>query len=293
MPWPSFWSSKPANNNDATTAAKEQFEDLGAKAHTVADSIREQTSSTTDSFKQISSNSFLNALSQPSTLLATAVLTTSILTLLALQRRFLKRYPTATSLPETFLLPSTKRFTRSIFGHVTSIGDADNFRLYHTPLGRLALWGFLRRIPDTPKELKNNTIHIRLAGIDAPELAHFGRPAQPYSKEALEWLTNYLRGRRVRCYVHKADQYSRVVATVYVRQGLLRRDVSLQMLRAGLATMYESKSGAEFSGPGVEERYRAVEEVAKRRKKGMWREENLESPREYKNRYKDGGKEGG
>lgn len=289
MPWPSLWSSKPKQDDTSTASIEDHTQALKAQAQETAEAIHENVAHTADSFKQVSSNSFLNALGQPSTLLATAVLTTSILTLFAIQRRFLRRHPTATSLPESFLLPSTRRFNKSLFGRVTSVGDADNFRLYHTPLGRLAFWGIFRKIPDTTKELKNQTVHIRLAGIDAPELAHFGRPAQPYSKEALDWLTSYLKGRRVRCYVHKADQYSRVVATVYIRKGLLRRDVSLQMLKAGLATMYESKSGAEFSGLGVEERYRAAEEQAKRRKIGMWEREGLESPREYKNRYKDAG----
>ena len=106
----------------------------------------------------------------------------------------------------------------------------------------------------------------------------------------MEWLTNYLRGRRVRCYVHKADQYQRVVATVYIRKGLLRRDVGLQMLRAGWATMYEAKSGAEFSGEDVERRYREAEEWAKTRRKGMWADGagKLESPGEYKKRYREG-----
>lgn len=127
---------------------------------------------------------------------------------------------------------------------------------------------------------------MRLAGIDAPELAHFGRPAQPYSQEALDWLTSYVLGRRVRAYVYKADQYSRVVATAYVWKGFLRRDVGLQMIRAGLATVYEAKSGAEF-GVGLEQKYRNAEWWAKTKRKGMWagRRSDFESPREYKTRY--------
>lgn len=127
---------------------------------------------------------------------------------------------------------------------------------------------------------------MRLAGIDAPELAHFGRPAQPHSQTALDWLTGYVLNRRVRAYAYKRDQYDRVVATVYVWRGFLRRDVGLQMLRAGLATVYEAKSGAEF-GVGLEEKYRKAEWLAKRRKKGMWagKSKNFESPREYKTRH--------
>jgi endonuclease YncB( thermonuclease family) len=126
-------------------------------------------------------------------------------------------------------------------------------------------------------------IHIRLAGVDAPELAHFGRPSQPFSQEAIDWLTSYIHLRRVRAYVYKRDQYDRAVATVYVRKWLLRRDVGLQMLRMGLATVYEAKTGAEFGM--LEEKYRKAERWAKLRGRGMWGGKGgFESPRDYKTR---------
>ncbi|KAK5940462.1 putative endonuclease lcl3 [Knufia obscura] len=295
MPWPKFWSSSATdttnNSHSPTDAVTQQAADLKSKAQQTASNLRHEASHS-DTFTSLTTSkpSFLTALTQPTTILATTVLTTTIISLFTLQRRFLRRFPTATDIPSTYILPSQRRFTRSLFGHVSSIGDADNFRLFHTPLGRLAFWGLLRKIPDDAKSLRNNTIHIRLAGVDAPELSHFGRPAQPYSRDAMDWLTKYLRGRRVRCYVHKADQYGRVVATVYVRKGILRRDVGLQMLRAGLAGMYEAKSGTEFGGEGFEEKYRAAEEWARKKRVGMWSDKKtLETPREYKNRFREGG----
>lgn len=51
---------------------------------------------------------------------------------------------------------------------MTRVGDADNFHLFHTPGGRLWGWGWFRNVPEKKPELKNNTIHIRIAGIDAP-----------------------------------------------------------------------------------------------------------------------------
>jgi endonuclease YncB( thermonuclease family) len=90
----------------------------------------------------------------------------------------------------------------------------------------------------------------------------------------------------VRTYVYKADQYSRVVGTAYVWKGLFRRDVGLQMLRAGYATVYEAKSGVEF-GRAREEQYRKAEWWAKTRRKGMWagKKGDYESPRAYKIRH--------
>ena len=123
-----------------------------------------------------------------------------------------------------------------------------------------------------------------MAGVDAPEGAHFGKPAQPGAQEALDWLKSYISSRRVRAYVYKKDQYDRAVATVYVRRWLLRRDVGLQMLKQGLATVYEAKVGAEFGS--LEEKYRKAEWWAKVRKRGIWagKKSEFESPRDYKTR---------
>jgi endonuclease YncB( thermonuclease family) len=61
------------------------------------------------------------------------------------------------------------------------------------------------------------------------------------------------------------------------------------MLRAGLATVYEAKSGVEF-GEGLEKKYRSAEWWAKTKRKGMWasKSKDYESPREYKTRYTSG-----
>lgn len=144
------------------------------------------------------------------------------------------------------------------------------------------------------KGLKGKTLHVRIAGIDAPEMAHFGRPEQPFGKEALAWLRGEVLGKFVRVRPWRRDQYDRVVCTVYKRKWMVwRTDVGLEMIRKGLATVYEAKFGSEFGG--MEEVYREAEKEAKRRGVGMWqkpgfigkligRKESSESPREYKTR---------
>lgn len=128
-------------------------------------------------------------------------------------------------------------------------------------------------------------IAIRLAGVDAPEGSHFGRPAQPFAAEALEWLKKYILHRNVRTFVYKRDQYDRIVGTVYVRRFLLRRNVGLEMVKRGLATTYEAKSGAEYGG--LKEVYEKAEAKAKRKRRGMWsgKASAFESPREYKTKW--------
>ncbi|KAK1833818.1 putative nuclease domain-containing protein [Podospora conica] len=213
----------------------------------------------------------------------------------AFYRAYLRRFPGSGYIAPWYF------HRRSLLGKVTSVGDGDGFHLFHTPGGRLAGWGWLRRVPTDRKILKGKTISVRIAGVDAPEAAHFGRPAQPFSGEALEFLKSYLLGKRVRAYVYKRDQYDRIVATAYVRKPpfFLRKDVGMELLKRGLATVYESKTGAEFGGPVLEAKYRRAEEIAKGKNVGMWAPgmkgilglgkkpvPNFESPRAYKDRMR-------
>ncbi|KAK4189007.1 hypothetical protein QBC35DRAFT_381208 [Podospora australis] len=210
-------------------------------------------------------------------------------------QRYMRRIPTSTH------VPASAFFRRSIFGKVTSVGDGDGLRLFHTPGGRLAGWGWCRFAPTDKKALKGQTISIRLAGVDAPEGAHFGHTAQPFANEALRHLTSQVLNRRVRAYVYRRDQYDRIVSTVYVRKPpfFLRKDVGLDLINQGLATAYEGKVNAEFGGPEMEAKYKAAEAVAKDRGKGMWsvqkpggffhprkKVQELESPAAYKRRNK-------
>lgn len=114
-----------------------------------------------------------------------------------------RRYSTAAHIP-----PEVYQKSRTIRGKVVAVGDSDNFRIYHTPgFG----WGWLRSVPKTRKELKDQTIQIRIAGVDAPEGAHFGMPAQPFSKEAKDFLTKLVLNRQVQVQLYNRDQYQRMV----------------------------------------------------------------------------------
>ncbi|KDE03312.1 hypothetical protein MVLG_06184 [Microbotryum lychnidis-dioicae p1A1 Lamole] len=167
---------------------------------------------------------------------------------------------------------------RALRGIVTSVGDADNFRLYHRPC-----WAFYRRVPTTRAGLKNQTLHVRLAGVDAPELSHFGNPAQAYSAEALDWLTRSVLGRTVYVELYSKDRYGRVVGMAYVRNFpfIFRRNVSEEMLKRGLATVY-TQGGAVHAG--LLHRFEETEARARRRKVGMWAQAptEYESPAAYK-----------
>ena len=224
----------------------------------------------------------------PQILIPTVILTASLLTLHTFYRRRLRRIPTVSQLPPSYIANH-----QSLFGTAVSVGDADNFRLFHTPGGRALGWGWLRPVPTGRKDLaKAGTIHVRLAGVDAPEGAHFGNQAQPYAEEAQAWLTNYVLHRRVRVQLLARDRYERVVCSVKIWRWGWRRDVSLEMAKAGWAELYDN-AGAEYGG--LERQMKNAVETAKlysamsrtncrRQRRGMWAQDmkKYQSPGEYK-----------
>ncbi|ORY28499.1 hypothetical protein BCR39DRAFT_468219 [Naematelia encephala] len=172
-----------------------------------------------------------------------------------------------------------------IKGVVTSVGDGDNFRLYHTPGPFFHYPLKFRSIPVTAKELKDETIHIRIAGCDAPEAAHFGNPAQPHSKESLDWLRKTIMGKTMWCQLIRKDQYQRIVGVPYIRRLLLpNRPLPVLMLKEGMAVVYES-AGGEYGTWGIEG-LKVYEAQAKAAKKGLWKLKKFEHPADYKKRMK-------
>ncbi|KAF9160093.1 putative endonuclease lcl3 [Actinomortierella ambigua] len=199
-------------------------------------------------------------------------------------RRQLRRIPTS-----AYLTPDMLQGRRVLRGKVTSVGDADNFRFYHTPGGFLSGWGWLRHVPKSNQELKGQTMHVRLAGVDAPEGAHFGMPAQPFSKEALEWLRSQLLGKTVFVKPFAKDRYDRVVSMAWVRRTipfLPKKNVSLEMLKVGYGQVYK-QAGAEYGGFLAE--FERTEAAAKARKKGIWSQKVVVSAAEHKKQYLRGG----
>ncbi|CAE6415596.1 hypothetical protein ACGC1H_007166 [Rhizoctonia solani] len=178
-----------------------------------------------------------------------------------------------------------------IRGVVTRVGDGDNFRLYHTP-GPFWYWPFkFRKVPVNPKDLSNETIHVRINAVDAPEGAHFGREAQPKSHEALQWLKDQIGGKTIWCRPLRRDHHGRIVASCYLPPRILPsslfkgKHLSLEMLRAGWATVYE-QGGAEYD-PYTKEAFFRVEREAKAAKRGIWEKGKKlkETPAEYKKRH--------
>lgn len=86
---------------------------------------------------------------------------------------------------------------------------------------------------------------IRLSGIDAPEMDH------PYGKSAKWALVKLCKGQEVRAVFDGDLSHDRTVATCYLSDG---RDLSAEMVKAGLAIDWPKFSRGKYSGlelPGI------------------------------------------
>ncbi|WP_205590165.1 thermonuclease family protein [Agrobacterium tumefaciens] len=93
--------------------------------------------------------------------------------------------------------------------------------------------------------------HIRLAGIDAPELDH------PYGKQSKWALVKLCKGQTITARIRPELSYDRVVAECFLSDG---RDLSAEMVSAGMALDWPKFSGGK---------YRHLETPDARRK--LWR----------------------
>jgi hypothetical protein len=130
--------------------------------------------------------------------------------------RYFKRIPTT-----AYITPSTLRWRKTLVGRCTSVGDADGFRLYHTPgppIFRSMIYGessntsSKKATQGNGRAASHETLSIRLAGADAPESSHFGKPGQPLAKEAKEELEKLVLEKTVWCQAAHIDQYQRLVS---------------------------------------------------------------------------------
>ena len=188
------------------------------------------------------------------------------------------RFRTVDDIPSSYFAEAgTKSLGRSIRGKVASVTDGDTFRLWHKPpmndpLGKKA------------GNLSETSMMIRIAAVDTPETAKFGKEGQPFGEEAKQELTRLLdgAGTSLKVWPQARDQYGRAVCLVSIGRWPFTRDVAELMLEKGLATVYR-QGGAQYGGKL--ERYEQIETAAKQSKRGMWSlGKKLETAAEYKKR---------
>lgn len=162
-------------------------------------------------------------------------------------------------------------------GTVVSVTDGDTLRLLHKPFWR-------QRRPGG--RASDNTINVRLYGVDAPEVGKFGSAGQLFADEARDYVSHQVLGKTVNLKLLRKDQYMRAVGAIeYGGAGpFFRKDLSLEVLRQGFAVIYRG-GGASYNNklPAMKQ----LQSAATTAKKGLWSQGvPAETPGQYKARIK-------
>lgn len=134
-------------------------------------------------------------------------------------------------------------------------------------------------------KLSDNTISIRMYGIDAPELKKTAEiPSMPCAEDARDWTKNKVNGKIVGVQLFQKDQYNRVVGRVVTTDGIIPTDLSIGLAHNGFATLYEGK-GAEYAGNKAilenELNYAKISRLC------VWKDGEAMSPAVYKKMVKE------
>mmetsp|Transcript_20896 Transcript_20896/g.25621 ORF Transcript_20896/g.25621 Transcript_20896/m.25621 type:complete len:247 (-) Transcript_20896:495-1235(-) len=182
------------------------------------------------------------------------------------------RYDTASDIPK-----ASFKNEKPIYGRVVKVIDGDTLRMRHLPFFPI------QRSGDYSGLLSENTISVRVYGVDTPELGKFGKESMFKAEEARDYTKNKIDGKIVKVKLLKKDQYGRVIGRVTVKPIpiLPKQDLSIGLAKNGYATLYTG-GGAQYDG-----RKSLLEDAIKKsqtKRKGMWANgvEGVIDPADYK-----------
>lgn len=193
------------------------------------------------------------------------------------------KFDTVSDVPQSYFVEG-----RSIFGRVERVIDGDTVRVRHCP----SRWRCPDRMKasDRPSRIWDSTLSIRMYGVDCPELQKRSTdsPSQPFAQEAKDYTSHLVLGKRVKVTLFSKDQYGRAIGKVETPRPVVpflsSKDVSLELVRNGLASIYTGR-GAEYNGN--RETLQRLESEAQRRKRGIWSQgRRVVSPAEFKRQQK-------
>jgi len=190
---------------------------------------------------------------------------------------FFKQYSIADDIPKSII-----KNHGTISGKVVKVIDGDTIRIRHYPLHPFI------ESNSYSGPIYQNTISVRVYGVDAPELGKRGNSSMPLAEEARDWAKNLVDGKIVKVKLLRKDQYGRVVAKVSVRRTipfLPRTDLSMELAKKGYATLYTG-GGAEYDDS--RKQLEANIDYAQKKKRGIWwnGSATVMSPAEYKRTMK-------
>ncbi len=127
------------------------------------------------------------------------------------------------------------------------------------------VWARAARVVDGDTFVTARGEHVRLLGINAPEIAHGGEPGEPLGEMARAWLRKRIEGRLVELVfdVQRRDAYGRLLAQVFLRDGSW---INGELVERGLAHVYTFEPNHRFAA-----RLLALEQTARKARRGIWR----------------------
>jgi len=190
---------------------------------------------------------------------------------------FFPRFDTVADIPKQYF--SEKR---TIHGRVERVIDGDTLRIRHCST-RFAC----PKADPNVKRIYDSTLSIRIYGVDCPELQKrkTDLPSQPFAEEAKDFASDLVLDKKVRVKLLRKDQYGRAVGKVESKGWFGRKDLSVQLIERGLASLYTG-GGAEYDGN--RELLEKKQKQAERKRKGIWKagSDNRVTPAEYKRQQK-------
>lgn len=143
-----------------------------------------------------------------------------------------------------FTLTAWLAVSAQLRGTVIAIADGDTFTLLTA---------------------QNQQVKIRLHGIDCPE------KKQPYFNNAKAYTSSLVFGKQVSVQVKNKDRYGRTIGVVLLAD---KRNVNELLLQAGWAW--------HFKKYDQDARWAAMEQQARRNRKGLWADPNLIAPWDWR-----------
>ncbi|GKY98961.1 hypothetical protein MPSEU_000851800 [Mayamaea pseudoterrestris] len=174
------------------------------------------------------------------------------------------QFETVADVPKSYFVEQ-----RSVYALVERVIDGDTIRVRHVPF-----FGLTGRKPSplTTRGIADQTMSIRIYGVDCPEIAKSGKAGQPFAEEAKEFTSNLLLHQMVKITFLRRDQYGRAVSAVetvspFWKFGLGKKDLSMELAREGLAELYTG-GGAEYFDKRIVLEKKIAKAQAK--KTGIW-----------------------
>lgn len=122
----------------------------------------------------------------------------------------------------------------------------------------------------TVLDQNNKKFHIRLQGIDAPELK------QEFGSVSQQSLARMVLGKQASIFWTKVDKYRRTVGTIKIDG----RDMNIEQVKAGMA--WHFKKYEDEQEPQDRINYAAAEQQARAARLGLWQDPNPTVPGEWR-----------